>query len=55
MYFEEARVKSLVLKLRDRFPGAELVFDAYSPLHWDLKHGRDLERWSAGIHLLEER
>jgi O-methyltransferase involved in polyketide biosynthesis len=65
MYFEEAQVKSLVLTLRDRFPGAELVFDAYSPflrwthnlrvirtrigahLHWALKHGRDLERWSA--------
>jgi methyltransferase (TIGR00027 family) len=65
MYFTEAQVKSLVLTLRDRFPGAELVFDAYSPflrwthnlrvirtrigahLHWALKHGRDLERWSA--------
>ena len=33
MYFKEAQVKSLVLTLRDRFPGAELVFDAYSPLH----------------------
>lgn len=33
MYFEEAQVKSLVLRLRDRFPGAELVFDAYSPIH----------------------
>jgi len=33
MYFEGAQVKSLVLTLRDRFPGAELVFDAYSPLH----------------------
>jgi methyltransferase (TIGR00027 family) len=32
MYFEEAQVKSLVMRLRDRFPGAELVFDAYSPL-----------------------
>jgi len=31
MYFEEARVKSLVLMLRDHFPGAELVFDAFSP------------------------
>ncbi len=31
MYFEEAQVKSLVLMLRDRFPGAELVFDAFSP------------------------
>jgi O-methyltransferase involved in polyketide biosynthesis len=33
MYFEGAQVKSLVLTLRDRFPGAELVFDGYSPLH----------------------
>jgi O-methyltransferase involved in polyketide biosynthesis len=73
MYFEEAQVKSLVLTLRDRFPGAELVFDAFSPflrrvhnnkvtrtkigahLHWALKHGRDLERWSDGIRLLDER
>jgi methyltransferase (TIGR00027 family) len=31
MYFEEAQVKSLVLMLRDQFPGAELVFDAFSP------------------------
>jgi methyltransferase (TIGR00027 family) len=73
MYFEEAQVKSLVLTLRDRFPGAELVFDAFSPflrrvhnnkvtrtgigahLHWALKHGQDLERWSDGIRLLDER
>jgi O-methyltransferase involved in polyketide biosynthesis len=33
MYFEGAQVKSLVLTLRDHFPGAELVFDAFSPLH----------------------
>jgi methyltransferase (TIGR00027 family) len=73
MYFDEAQVKSLVLTLRDRFPGAELVFDAFSPfmrwahnfkvtrtgigahLHWALKHGQDLERWIAGIRLLDER
>jgi len=30
-YFEEAQVKWLVLRLRDHFPGAELVFDAISP------------------------
>ncbi len=30
-YFEEAQVKSLVLKLRDRFPGADLVCDAMTP------------------------
>lgn len=33
MYFKEAQVKRLVLTLRDRFPGAELTFDAYSPIH----------------------
>jgi O-methyltransferase involved in polyketide biosynthesis len=33
MYFEGAQVKSLVLTLRDHFPGAELVFDAFSPFH----------------------
>jgi O-methyltransferase involved in polyketide biosynthesis len=31
MYFEEAQVKSLFLMLRDHFPGAELVCDAFSP------------------------
>jgi O-methyltransferase involved in polyketide biosynthesis len=31
MYFEEAQIKSLVLTLRDHFPGAELIFDAFSP------------------------
>jgi O-methyltransferase involved in polyketide biosynthesis len=31
MYFKEAQVKSLVLMLRDHFPGAELVIDAFSP------------------------
>jgi len=33
MYFEKAHVKSLVLTLRDHFPGAKLVLDAYWPLH----------------------
>ena len=31
LYFKEAQVKALVLRLRDCFPGAELVFDAFSP------------------------
>jgi methyltransferase (TIGR00027 family) len=31
IYFEEAQVKSLVLTLKEHFPGAELVFDAFSP------------------------
>lgn len=30
-YLEEAQVKPLVLTLRDHFPGAELVFDAWKP------------------------
>jgi len=33
MYLQEAQVRSLVLTLRDHFPGAELVFDCYSPTH----------------------
>jgi O-methyltransferase involved in polyketide biosynthesis len=32
MYFEKEQVKAFVLMLRDHFPGAELVFDAFSPL-----------------------
>ena len=31
MYFEEAKVMSLVLRLRDHFLGAELVFDDWRP------------------------
>jgi len=31
MYLTEAQVKSLVLTLKGHFPGAELVFDAFSP------------------------
>ncbi len=31
VYFMEAQVKSLVLRLRDHFPGAELVFDGWRP------------------------
>ena len=62
-YLEEAQVKSLVLTLRDHFPGAELVFDAYSPIHllvsnlqtaragfrchWGLWHGQEIEGWGA--------
>jgi len=72
MYFEEAQIKALVLALLAHFPGAELVFDAFSPFlvrmnnlrisrtkigaryRWSLKRGKDLERWSAGIRLLDE-
>lgn len=31
MYFEEAQIKSLVMALQTHFPGAELVFDAFTP------------------------
>lgn len=31
MFFEEAQVRSLVLTLKEHFPGAELAFDAFSP------------------------
>jgi O-methyltransferase involved in polyketide biosynthesis len=31
VYFKEAQVKSLVLRLRDHFPSAELVFDGWTP------------------------
>ena len=64
-YLEEADVKTLVRAIAGRFPGAELVFDAYSPLviryhprtpdvppvHWGLKDDRDLEAWAPGIRL----
>ncbi len=32
VYFTEAQVKSLLLNLRDHFPGSELVFDGWKPL-----------------------
>jgi O-methyltransferase involved in polyketide biosynthesis len=31
VYFTEGQVKSLVLRLRDHFPGSELVFDGWRP------------------------
>jgi O-methyltransferase involved in polyketide biosynthesis len=31
IYFMEVQVKALVLRLRDHFPGAELVFDGWTP------------------------
>ncbi len=50
MYFKEAQVKSLVLKLRDCFPGAELVFDAFSPImRWG--HNSRVTRTRVGAYL----
>jgi O-methyltransferase involved in polyketide biosynthesis len=67
MYFEEAQVKSLVLTLREQFPGAELVFDGWRPfeiwlgnrvlgglLRWGFLRGQELEGWGDGIRLLDE-
>ncbi len=31
MFFEQAQIKSVVLMLKEHFPGAELVLDAFSP------------------------
>ncbi len=48
MYFAEAQVKSLVLTLRDHFPGAELVFDALSPIHvW--RHNLQMRTFKVAI------
>ena len=50
MYFKEAQVKSLVLTLRDHFPGAELVFDAFSPfMRW--AHNVKVTRTRVGAYL----
>jgi len=68
VYLEEADVKRLVQALAERFPGAELVCEAYSPvvirLHprpsvvarprWGLKDDRDVETWAPGIRLLSQ-
>ena len=70
MYFEGAQVKALVRMLHRNFPGAELVFDCYSPvhvvrsnlqtapfglrIHWGIWHGQEIEGWGKGIRLLGE-
>jgi O-methyltransferase involved in polyketide biosynthesis len=33
MFFEESQVRDLVPELKARFPGSELVFDAFSPFY----------------------
>lgn len=48
LYFEDAQVRALVLELRDHFPGAELVFDAFSPfLVWVGNRQISLSKFSA--------
>lgn len=68
VYLEDADVKRLVQALAERFPGAELACEAYSPFvirfhprpaavaqpHWGLKDDRDLEAWAPGIRLLSQ-
>ena len=70
MYLTAAQNKALVQMLFSHFPGAELVFDAYSPIHnivsnlqtarfgfrshWGIWHGQEIESWGEGIHLLDE-
>ena len=50
MYFTEAQVKSLVLRLKEHFPAAELVFDAYSSfMRW--AHNLRVIRKRVGAHL----
>jgi O-methyltransferase involved in polyketide biosynthesis len=72
VYFPEEQVKGVVLTLKERFPGCELVTDGMTPfvvtsdnlqllfsrekarLRWKLRNPHDLERWGAGIILLDE-
>lgn len=50
MYFTAAQVKSLVLRLKEHFPVAELVFDAYSSfMRW--AHNLRVIRKGVGTHL----
>jgi O-methyltransferase involved in polyketide biosynthesis len=53
-YFEETQVKSLFFKLRDKFPGAEFVFDGMSPFviwadNLQLKHSKMEARLHWGL------
>ncbi|MGE5250381.1 MAG: class I SAM-dependent methyltransferase [Bacteroidota bacterium] len=51
LYFEEAQVRSLFLSLRERFPGAELVADASTPLGvWLHNFQLVFSRLSARLH-----
>jgi len=50
MYFTEAQVKSLVLRLKEHFPAAELVFDTHSPFRrW--AHNLKVSRKRVGARL----
>jgi O-methyltransferase involved in polyketide biosynthesis len=68
VYLEESDVKRIVQALAERFPGAELVCEVYSPVvlrfhprpaavvqpHWGLKDDQDVEAWAPGIRLLSQ-
>ena len=50
VYLKGAQVKSLVLRLHEHFPGAELVFDAFSPfVRWG--HNIRVTRTKVGAYL----
>lgn len=50
MYYKEVQVKMLVTTLHERFPGAELVFDAFSPfMRW--AHNVKVTRTGVGAYL----
>ncbi len=66
VYLDEADVRRLVQALAERFPGAELVCEAYSPVvvryhphppgfppvRWGLNDDRDVEAWAPAIRLI---
>jgi O-methyltransferase involved in polyketide biosynthesis len=43
-YFDESQVKELLLKIADRFPGSEIIFDASSPLGVKMANRMVLDR-----------
>ena len=50
-YFEESQVKALLLRLRDRFPGSEMVCDAHTPfIIWADNLQLALSKVSARLH-----
>ncbi len=50
MYFSETQVKALVTMMHEHFPGAELVFDAFSPfMRW--AHNVKVTRTGVGAYL----
>jgi O-methyltransferase involved in polyketide biosynthesis len=51
MYLQEEEVRALILCLQNRFPGCELVFDAFSKLTADrIKAHPSIQKTGASIH-----